>query len=170
MPSRVERGMIRSSAKAETLKWTTLRARHHGPRSLNGFPDRIPRKPWMFAESRCDMRIVFLSTEVATEVVCELGLGDELVGVTHECDYPAFVTGLRVNTDAHSARRDKAVRSTPWSATARKHRGACTPSTCPPWSSCNQTCSLLRLVRRCAVAEVTAPGSTEGDYSAEFPM
>lgn len=27
----------------------------------------------------------------ATEIVCELGLGDQLVGVTHECDYPPFV-------------------------------------------------------------------------------
>ncbi len=39
------------------------------------------------------MRIVSLLPS-ATEVVCELGLGDELVGVTHECDYPPFVTGL----------------------------------------------------------------------------
>jgi iron complex transport system substrate-binding protein len=39
------------------------------------------------------MRIVSLLPS-ATEVVCELGLGDELVGVTHECDYPAFVTRL----------------------------------------------------------------------------
>ncbi|HWH79682.1 MAG TPA: BtuF-related (seleno)protein, partial [Candidatus Binatus sp.] len=25
----------------------------------------------------------------ATEIVFALGLGDDLVGVTHECDYPA---------------------------------------------------------------------------------
>jgi iron complex transport system substrate-binding protein len=30
----------------------------------------------------------------ATEIVCELGLGDQLVGVTHECDYPAWVRDL----------------------------------------------------------------------------
>jgi iron complex transport system substrate-binding protein len=30
----------------------------------------------------------------ATEIVCELGLGEQLVGVTHECDYPPFVRGL----------------------------------------------------------------------------
>jgi len=30
----------------------------------------------------------------ATEIVCELGLGDHLVGVTHECDYPPFVKAL----------------------------------------------------------------------------
>jgi iron complex transport system substrate-binding protein len=30
----------------------------------------------------------------ATEIVCELGLGEHLVGVTHECDYPPFVRGL----------------------------------------------------------------------------
>ena len=39
------------------------------------------------------MRIVSLLPS-ATEIVCELGLGDQLVGVTHECDYPAFVRGL----------------------------------------------------------------------------
>jgi iron complex transport system substrate-binding protein len=39
------------------------------------------------------MKIVSLLPS-ATEVVCELGLGDELVGVTHECDFPQFVTGL----------------------------------------------------------------------------
>lgn len=30
----------------------------------------------------------------ATEIVCELGLGGQLVGVTHECDYPPFVREL----------------------------------------------------------------------------
>src|SRR5205085_6146080 len=39
------------------------------------------------------MRIVSLLPS-ATEIVCQLGLGDALVGVTHECDYPPFVTGL----------------------------------------------------------------------------
>jgi iron complex transport system substrate-binding protein len=39
------------------------------------------------------MRIVSLLPS-ATEIVCELGLGDNLVGVTHECDYPPFVTCL----------------------------------------------------------------------------
>jgi iron complex transport system substrate-binding protein len=50
------------------------------------------------------------------EVVCELGLGDELVGVTHECDFPAFVTGLPKVTrtliphDATSRKIDALVR------------------------------------------------------------
>lgn len=39
------------------------------------------------------MRIVSLLPS-ATEIVCELGLGEQLVGVTHECDYPAWVTKL----------------------------------------------------------------------------
>jgi len=39
------------------------------------------------------MRIVSLLPS-ATEIVCALGLGDQLVGVTHECDYPAFVADL----------------------------------------------------------------------------
>ena len=39
------------------------------------------------------MRIVSLLPS-ATEIVCSLGLSDQLVGVTHECDYPAFVADL----------------------------------------------------------------------------
>lgn len=39
------------------------------------------------------MRIVSLLPS-ATEIVCELGLGDQLVGVTHECDWPPFVRDL----------------------------------------------------------------------------
>lgn len=39
------------------------------------------------------MRIVSLLPS-ATEMVCELGLGPQLVGVTHECDYPPFVRQL----------------------------------------------------------------------------
>lgn len=39
------------------------------------------------------MRIVSLLPS-ATEIVCQLGLGDSLVGVTHECDYPPFVGSL----------------------------------------------------------------------------
>ncbi len=39
------------------------------------------------------MRIVSLIPS-ATEVACALGLGDHLVGVTHECDYPESVRAL----------------------------------------------------------------------------
>lgn len=39
------------------------------------------------------MRIVSLLPS-ATEILCELGLGSCLVGVTHECDYPPFVLSL----------------------------------------------------------------------------
>ncbi len=61
------------------------------------------------------MRIVSLLPS-ATEIVCTLGLGDQLVGVTHECDYPDFVTKLPKVTktliphDATSARIDELVR------------------------------------------------------------
>jgi hypothetical protein len=36
----------------------------------------------------------------ATELVCGLGLRDQLVGVSHECDYPASVVGLPVLTSS----------------------------------------------------------------------
>jgi iron complex transport system substrate-binding protein len=54
----------------------------------------------------------------ATEIVCALGLEDALVGVTHECDYPATVVGkpqLTRSRISHqtmtSAEIDHAVRS-----------------------------------------------------------
>ena len=43
------------------------------------------------------MRIASLLPS-ATEIVCALGLIDELVGVTHECDYPPEVVGKPVVT------------------------------------------------------------------------
>jgi iron complex transport system substrate-binding protein len=61
------------------------------------------------------MRIVSLLPS-ATEIVCSLGLGDDLVGVTHECDYPPSVLDLPKVTrtliphDATSARIDALVR------------------------------------------------------------
>lgn len=39
------------------------------------------------------MRIVSLLPS-ATEMICQLGLREQLVGVTHECDYPPFVVDL----------------------------------------------------------------------------
>ncbi len=45
------------------------------------------------------MRIVSLLPS-ATEIVCALGLGDQLVGITHECDWPPEVAGLPVMTSS----------------------------------------------------------------------
>lgn len=46
----------------------------------------------------------------ATEIVCALGLRDGLVGVSHECDFPADVVGLPVLTapkiDVHGSSRE----------------------------------------------------------------
>jgi len=61
------------------------------------------------------MRIVSLLPS-ATEIVCALGLGERLVGVTHECDWPAFVLDLPKVTrtliphDATSRQIDDLVR------------------------------------------------------------
>ena len=61
------------------------------------------------------MRIVSLLPS-ATEIICQVGLGEHLVGVSHECDYPAYVSNLPnvtkslIAKDATSAEIDVAVR------------------------------------------------------------
>ncbi len=61
------------------------------------------------------MRIISLLPS-ATEMICGLGLRDQLVGVTHECDYPADVVDLPKVTktliphDATSSEIDALVR------------------------------------------------------------
>lgn len=62
-----------------------------------------------------DLRIVSLLPS-ATEIICALGLEKQLVGVTHECDYPASVRGLPkvtktlIPTNASSSEIDALVR------------------------------------------------------------
>jgi iron complex transport system substrate-binding protein len=61
------------------------------------------------------MRIVSLLPS-ATEMICLLGIEDQLVGVTHECDYPAAIAGrpivtrTLIPTNATSAEIDALVR------------------------------------------------------------
>ena len=65
--------------------------------------------------TRPAMRIVSLLPS-ATEIICQLGLEDNLVGVTHECDFPPFVRSLpkvtrtMVPHDASSREIDSLVR------------------------------------------------------------
>ncbi|WP_437764161.1 hypothetical protein WMF27_36945 [Sorangium sp. So ce281] len=48
----------------------------------------------------------------ATEIVCALGAQGELVGVSHECDFPEGLAGLPVLTRPRS-RRPRSPRSIP---------------------------------------------------------
>src|SRR6476469_1505018 len=68
-------------------------------------------------EGEVGMRIVSLLPS-ATEIVCALGLEDQLVGITHECDFPPSVAGkprLTRSKISHetmsSAQIDHAVRT-----------------------------------------------------------
>ena len=69
----------------------------------------------VIVEPRGLLRIASLLPS-ATEIVYALGLGDELVAVTHECDYPAeaathtHVTRSLLAADMSSAEIDRAVR------------------------------------------------------------
>lgn len=53
----------------------------------------------------------------ATEIVCAMGLGRFLVGISHECDYPPEIKGLpvvtqpRINIHVSSSEIDKQVRN-----------------------------------------------------------
>ena len=68
------------------------------------------------------MRIVSLLPS-ATEIVCAIGLGDELVGVSHECDWPPEVIGKPVMTRAVDDPSDVSARDLHRSAVAAE-RGA----------------------------------------------
>ena len=63
------------------------------------------------------MRIVSLMPS-GTEIVCALGFADELVGRSHECDYPESVnsltvcTQLKVDCAGSSGSIDEAVQAT----------------------------------------------------------
>jgi iron complex transport system substrate-binding protein len=68
-----------------------------------------------FTGKNMDGKIVSL-LPAATEIVCALGLGENLVGRSHECDYPAWVEQLPVCSEANfpdnlsSAAIDKKVK------------------------------------------------------------
>ena len=70
----------------------------------------------LFAVPLMSHRIVSLIAS-ATEIVCALGFDGELVGRSHECDYPAFVSRLptcsssKVEVDAVSRAIDDQVRT-----------------------------------------------------------
>lgn len=69
------------------------------------------------------MRIVSLLPS-ATEIVCAIGLGDELVGVTHECDYPPEVAGRPVMTRSVHALASSSSREIHRLVTASVHGGS----------------------------------------------
>ena len=69
------------------------------------------------------MRIVSLLPS-ATEIVCALGLGDELVGVTHECDWPPEVIGKPVVTHDTQDLQDRPSGEIHALVTAAMHGGS----------------------------------------------
>jgi iron complex transport system substrate-binding protein len=69
------------------------------------------------------MRIVSLLPS-ATEIVCAIGLEDELVGITHECDWPPSVLGKAVVTRSTRDLVDAPSRTIHDQVTAAMHGGS----------------------------------------------
>ncbi len=69
------------------------------------------------------MRIVSLLPS-ATEIVCAIGLESELVGVTHECDWPPSVAGIPVVTRDAPGALDGGSRAIHDRVTASMHGGS----------------------------------------------
>ena len=74
-----------------------------------------------------NLRIVSL-LPAATEIVCALGFRDQLVGRSHECDYPESVKALPVCTKPKFKQRNSRDKSNDGSMAAqdpfRVHSGA----------------------------------------------
>ena len=62
----------------------------------NGYKDNLFASKG--ANQRMRERIISLLPS-STEIICALGLRGQLVGVSHECDYPADVVGLPILTE-----------------------------------------------------------------------
>ena len=69
------------------------------------------------------VRIVSLLPS-ATEIVCALGLTDQLVGVTHECDFPEAVAGLPAVTRSVIEHANASSREIHDAVTASVHGGS----------------------------------------------
>lgn len=77
---------------------------------------RLQKTPMQEYPMATSPRIVSLLPS-ATEIVCALGLEHALVGISHECDYPAYITDRprltapKIDIHADSYRIDQAVRT-----------------------------------------------------------
>jgi hypothetical protein len=81
-----------SDTSSSVKVFALTRAAEYRSLPFNG--DQGGRAPGRLGKERRVVRIVSLLPS-ATEIVCGLGLEDQLVGVTHECDYPPWCVGSR---------------------------------------------------------------------------
>jgi iron complex transport system substrate-binding protein len=82
------RSLVFSKAKLHFWTWTRFNSRLPTPESRIQFAPMTEQQ----------LRIVSLIPS-ATEIVVSLGLGDQLVGRSHECDFPPAVQALPVCTE-----------------------------------------------------------------------
>jgi iron complex transport system substrate-binding protein len=81
-----------------------------------GGSESIDPRRWRAEERSGSLRVVSLLPS-ATEIVCALGAGDQIVAVSHECDFPDAIRGrpvvsrARVASEGPSAAIDGSVRA-----------------------------------------------------------
>ena len=85
--------MIVENYPQSTFYFLGIKSFHNAAYFNDEYSNNVGESKQSFLHMGIIMRIVSLLPS-ATEIICSLGLADSLVGVSHECDYPAQVATL----------------------------------------------------------------------------
>ena len=136
---------------------------HRPPRARAARGARPRRRPQALVRELTRPAVRIGRAPSATEIVCALGAEPELVGISHECDFPAGVTGLRA--DARRVARRREPRHRPRGPRRPEDALASTRSTRPRWPSPRPTSSS----RRTSATSAPSRSTTCGPRSPGWP-